>query len=76
MPSSFCTLGRALIRSKCAMQFLNATDRAPIPHDSALTSAGAQLFLSPNWSLLAKFDGEFANGSQLYAGTGTLRYSW
>ena len=49
---------------------------APIPHDSALTSAGAQLFFTPNWSLLAKFDGEFAKGSQLYAGSGTLRYTW
>jgi hypothetical protein len=25
---------------------------------------------------LARFDGEFANGYQLYAGTGTLRYTW
>jgi uncharacterized protein with beta-barrel porin domain len=49
---------------------------APIPHDSALTSAGAQLFLSANWSLIAKFDGEFASGSQTYAGSGTLRYTW
>jgi uncharacterized protein with beta-barrel porin domain len=49
---------------------------APIPHDSALTTAGAQLFLSASWSLLAKFDGEFANGSQTYAGSGTLRYTW
>ena len=49
---------------------------APIAHDSALTSAGAQLFFRPNWSLLAKFDGEFANGDQLYAGSGTLRYTW
>ena len=49
---------------------------APIPHDLALTSAGAQLFLSANWSLIAKFDGEFAPGSQTYAGTGTLRYTW
>ncbi len=24
----------------------------------------------------AKFDGEFASGSQTYAGTGTLCYSW
>jgi uncharacterized protein with beta-barrel porin domain len=47
---------------------------APIPHDSALTSAGAQLFFAPNWSLLAKFDSEFASGSQAYAGTATLRY--
>jgi uncharacterized protein with beta-barrel porin domain len=49
---------------------------APIPHDSALTSAGAQLFFTPNWSFTARFDGEFASGSQLYAGTGTLRYTW
>jgi uncharacterized protein with beta-barrel porin domain len=49
---------------------------APIPHDSALTSAGAELFLTPGWTLLAKFDGEFAPGSQTYAGSGTLRYSW
>jgi autotransporter-associated beta strand protein len=49
---------------------------APIAHDSALTSAGAELFLTPRWTLLAKFDGEFARGSQTYAGSGTLRYSW
>ena len=49
---------------------------APIPHDSALASAGAQLFITPRWSLAAKFDGAFAPGSQTYAGTGTLRYSW
>jgi uncharacterized protein with beta-barrel porin domain len=49
---------------------------APIPHDSALTSAGAQLFFTPNWSLTGKFDGEFASGYALYAGTGTLRYTW
>jgi outer membrane autotransporter protein len=49
---------------------------APIPRDSALTTAGAQLFLTPQWTLLAKFEGEFGPGSQTYAGTGTLRYSW
>jgi uncharacterized protein with beta-barrel porin domain len=49
---------------------------APIPQDSALASAGAQFFFTPRWSFLAKFDGEFASGSQLYAGSGTLRYTW
>jgi uncharacterized protein with beta-barrel porin domain len=49
---------------------------APIPHDSALTTAGAQLYLTPRWTLTAKFDGEFANGSQTYGGSGTLRYVW
>jgi uncharacterized protein YhjY with autotransporter beta-barrel domain len=46
------------------------------PADSALTSAGAELWLSPNWSVTGKFDGEFANGAQTYAGTGTVRYRW
>jgi uncharacterized protein YhjY with autotransporter beta-barrel domain len=49
---------------------------APIPQDSALTSVGAQLWFMPNWSLLAKFDGEFASGSQILAGSGTLRHTW
>jgi uncharacterized protein with beta-barrel porin domain len=46
------------------------------PRNSALASAGAELHLTPALSLAAKFDGEFARGSQTYAGTGTLRYSW
>ena len=49
---------------------------APIPQNSALTTAGAQFFLASNWSVIAKFDGEFASGSQTYGGSGTLRYSW
>ena len=49
---------------------------APLPANSALASAGAELKLNPHLSLLGKFDGEFANGSQTYAGTGTLRYTW
>ena len=49
---------------------------APMPQNSALTSAGAELFITPHVTLLAKFNGEFANGSQTYAGSGTLRYTW
>jgi outer membrane autotransporter protein len=49
---------------------------APLPQNSALTSVGAELFITPRWTFLAKFDGEFAPGSQTYAGTGTLRYAW
>jgi uncharacterized protein YhjY with autotransporter beta-barrel domain len=49
---------------------------APLPKDSALASAGAVLRITPTLSLAAKFDGEFADGSQTYAGTGTLRYTW
>ncbi len=46
------------------------------PHDSALTTLGAELRMTANWSLLGKFDGEFGTGAQTYAGTGTLRYIW
>lgn len=49
---------------------------APIPADSALASVGAELHVTTRWSLLARFDGEFARNSQTYAGTGTLRYMW
>jgi outer membrane autotransporter protein len=45
-------------------------------HDSALVTAGAEIKLRSGWSVMAKFDGEFASGSQTYIGTGKLRYSW
>ncbi|HEY7664226.1 MAG TPA: autotransporter outer membrane beta-barrel domain-containing protein, partial [Xanthobacteraceae bacterium] len=44
--------------------------------DSALASAGAEYRLASGVTLLAKFDGEFANHSSTYAGTGTIRYAW
>jgi len=46
------------------------------PQNSALASAGAELHVTAAWSLAARFDGEFASGSQTYAGTGTLRCTW
>ncbi|MGC1714725.1 MAG: autotransporter domain-containing protein [Xanthobacteraceae bacterium] len=49
---------------------------AAVPANSALLSAGGQLFFSPHWSVEAKFDSEFASSAQTYAGTGTLRYTW
>lgn len=44
--------------------------------DVALASAGVELRFASGWSLAARFDGEYANGGQTYAGTGTLRYAW
>jgi uncharacterized protein with beta-barrel porin domain len=44
--------------------------------NSALASAGAELRLVNGVTLPGKFDGEFARGSQTYAGTGTIRYTW
>jgi outer membrane autotransporter protein len=45
-------------------------------HNSALVTAGAEIKLRSGWSVMAKFDGEFANSSQTYTGTGKLRYTW
>ena len=44
--------------------------------DTLLASAGAELFMTPAWSVLARFDTELSGKAQTYAGTGTLRYTW
>ncbi|MEJ0051586.1 MAG: autotransporter outer membrane beta-barrel domain-containing protein [Methylovirgula sp.] len=49
---------------------------ARTPHNSALVSDGAQLWLTSSLSIIAKFDGELAGDANIYAGTGTLRYTW
>jgi uncharacterized protein with beta-barrel porin domain len=49
---------------------------AAAPKDVALVSAGAAFRLSPNASVSAKFDGEFANAYSSYAGSATFRYGW
>jgi autotransporter-associated beta strand protein len=51
------------------------TGATPVPN-SALASAGGELRFLNGWVLAARFDGEFANRAQTYAGTGTLRYTW
>jgi outer membrane autotransporter protein len=45
-------------------------------NDSALVSTGAELRLVNGVTLLTKLVGEFARGSQTYAGMGTVRYTW
>ena len=47
-----------------------------VGRSAALTRKDAQDLPTPQWTLVAKFEGEFAPGSQTYAGTGTLRYCW
>jgi uncharacterized protein with beta-barrel porin domain len=49
---------------------------APPVKDSTLASAGAELRFASGISLVGKFDGEFAPGSQTFAGTGSVRYTW
>jgi autotransporter-associated beta strand protein len=47
----------------------------PAP-DQALVTAGAGWRIGGNWSLTARFEGQFGAGSETYAGIGRLSYSW
>ncbi len=51
-------------------------DGAALPPDEALVTAGSELRIRNGWSVTGKFDGEFANRLQIYAGTGVVRYVW
>jgi hypothetical protein len=55
---------------------LAPSKRNATPSWRALVSTGTELRLVNGVTLSGKFDGEFARGSQTYAGTGTLRVSW
>jgi uncharacterized protein with beta-barrel porin domain len=46
------------------------------PRDLLLLTAGAEWRLRQGWSMLAKFDGEFADRSQTFAGTARAQYRW
>jgi autotransporter-associated beta strand protein len=45
-------------------------------HDSALTTASAELKWQNGWSAAATFEGEFSNVTRSYAGKGVVRYTW
>jgi len=45
-------------------------------HDAALVSLGSEIRFTNGVSLLAKFDSEWSNRSQTYAGTGAISYRW
>ncbi|HEY8335228.1 MAG TPA: autotransporter domain-containing protein, partial [Tardiphaga sp.] len=45
-------------------------------HDSALTSASAEMQFASGLSLAATFEGEFSDVSRFYAGKGVVRYAW
>ncbi|MBV8512070.1 MAG: autotransporter domain-containing protein [Xanthobacteraceae bacterium] len=42
----------------------------------AVVTAGTELRLAQGVSLMGKFDGEFGQGTQTYAGTARVRYTW
>ena len=45
-------------------------------HDSALTTASAELKWINGWSAAATFEGEFSQVTASYAGKGVVRYAW
>jgi uncharacterized protein with beta-barrel porin domain len=45
-------------------------------HDSALTTASAEVKWRNGWSAAATFEGEFSNVTRSYAGKGVVRYAW
>jgi outer membrane autotransporter protein len=51
-------------------------DGAAAPRDAALASAAAEFRFRNGVTLIGKFDGEFSERSETYAGTGTVRYTW
>ena len=46
------------------------------PHDSALTTASAEMKWLNGWSAAATFEGQFSDVSRSFAGKGVLRNSW
>jgi autotransporter-associated beta strand protein len=45
-------------------------------HDSALTTASAEVKWRSGWVAAATFEGEFSNVTQSYAGKAVVRYTW
>ncbi len=45
-------------------------------HDSALTTASAEMKWMNGWSMALTFEGEFSDVYDSYAGKGVLRYTW
>jgi uncharacterized protein with beta-barrel porin domain len=45
-------------------------------HDSALTTASAEIKWINGWSAAATFEGEFSDVTRSYAGKGVVRYAW
>jgi uncharacterized protein with beta-barrel porin domain len=45
-------------------------------HDTALTTASAEMKWMNGWSAAATFEGEFSNVTRSYAGKGVVRYAW
>ena len=77
-------LGARFCQQSCAQRRVSSRCRAQVYRQWRADPAelGAHHRPARNCSsrragrLLAKFDGEFAPGSQTYAGSGTLRYTW
>ena len=49
---------------------------AAVAHDSALTTAAAEMKWMNGWSAALSFEGEFSDVYNSYAGKGVVRYTW
>jgi uncharacterized protein with beta-barrel porin domain len=49
---------------------------AAVAHDSALTTAAAEMKWTNGWSAALSFEGEFSDVYNSYAGKGVVRYTW
>jgi len=49
---------------------------AQLAHNSALTTASAEVKWMNGWSAAASFEGGFSDVTRSYAGKGTVRYTW
>ena len=45
-------------------------------HDSALTTASAEMTWMNGWSAAATFEGEFSDVTRSYGGKAVMRYQW
>jgi uncharacterized protein with beta-barrel porin domain len=49
---------------------------AAVAHDSALTTASAEMKWMNGWAAALTFEGEFSDVYNSYAGKGVVRYTW
>jgi uncharacterized protein with beta-barrel porin domain len=69
----FNSIGPGIIGLPAATFVVNG---ASPPKDLALVTAGAEWRWRNSWSFMAKFEGEFADRYDSYAGTARVRYLW
>ncbi len=77
MPGSFASaVGAGPAKHEASALELSGGSIADTSKVAVDANGGVELHFTPNWSFTAKLDGEIRPQPQLYAGSGTLNYSW